>query len=144
MNRVMTSRAAVLFALVLLLVGSLTMGVRSYWQFDAASLGGFGVLSELGEVYVFRVKGGFRMKGDESHYWDGRAGDFGRLEEEMGLTYQPWLPARTWRYGGDRFVSVQWWSVAMVLAGLLWWRWRRWRSEKSDAPGFAVVTRGVS
>ena len=37
MKRAMPSRAAVLFALVLLLVASVSVWVQSYWRFDAVS-----------------------------------------------------------------------------------------------------------
>jgi hypothetical protein len=131
MNRAMPSRAAMLFALALLPI-AVAIWVRSYWRFDAASAFGFGILSESGEVYAANLQ-----MSDESGYWNGKAGSWGRLEVETGLKFRPWFPVRTWTANGNRFISVQWWAMTLPIAGMLWWCWRRRRGRDV---GFPVVT----
>jgi hypothetical protein len=123
--------------LLALLITSMALWIRSYSRFDAISALGFGILSESGEVYVVKLQ-----MSDGSGYVNGKAGKRGRFEVEMGLKNRPWLPIRTWTSGGRRSVSVQSWATTGAIATLLWWRWRR--RTKTEAPGFAVVTREAS
>ena len=116
--------------LALLLIASVAEWVRSYWRFDAVAFRGVAVWSEAGTIYASRHFEDWR-------YYTGRAFDNGRLEEETGTTYRPYLPAWMWNHQGNRYLSVRWWAVVLMEAGGTWWFWRR-RRERDI--GFPVVT----
>lgn len=116
------------FILAPLLLIVLAVWVRSYWRYDFGVACGWAVLSESGAVYPY-------PSNESRHYIIGTAGEDGRLEEETGSAYRPWLPCWSWSYAGERFYVAQWWAVSAALAAPLWWCWRR---RKSRLRGFEV------